>query len=256
MTLVQHRPDGRVLKLMSASASVPIAWTDATPVRHLRDYVGHLAAAGVCLPTDLTLTTCGIRPAVQHRWLAGVPLPDLAATDRDGFVAHVQRIATYVRALDATPARLDTNLANFLLTPDGLTCIDVLPPLLTPLRPPARDAWQTLFGALCYETDIILCALAGYAARALLDHSEPRRQDAADLALCPGHLKPDRLAVRWFHSRGHAALTALNGDRPARAVLETFRATSMLRLRNTPGDGRDTLINAGLATLAALGDCE
>ena len=45
-------------------------------------------------------------------------------------------VARWVRALEHTGARLDANLANFVLPDQGnLTCIDVLPPLLASLRP-------------------------------------------------------------------------------------------------------------------------
>ncbi len=251
MTLLQHYPDGHVMKTMSGSASVPAV---SAPTRRgdLDTYVTLLRDAGVRLPEDLTVTMAGPRPAVQHQWLAGSPLNRLAATHPDAFLTHAQQVAAWAAALDPTPARLDTNLANFVLPPAGLTCIDVLPPLLIALRPPPQDAWDHLFGALCYDTDIILCALAGYAARTLLAAPKPPLPAAARrLALCPGHTEPDTLAARWFHARGQAALAALDGAQPVQSVLAKFAATSMLRLRNTPRHARGNLITAGLAELEA-----
>lgn len=187
MTLIQRRPDGRVRKLMTGSASAPI--TQAGPLRgRLREYAAILADAGVRLPADLSVSTAGIRPAVEHRWLAGTALPDLTGTDPDLFLTHLHQIATWVTALQPTPARLDTNLANYLHTPDSdLTCIDILPPLLVDLRPPSVTGWRELFGSLCYDTDITLCALSGYAARALLGGHGALPGAAGRLTLCPGH---------------------------------------------------------------------
>jgi hypothetical protein len=257
MTLLQRLGDGQVLKLMSASRSTPIHRLTPDDVQslHVGHYIEELRAVGVQLPADVRIVKSGRRPAVQHRWISGTPLPDLAATHPVLFTSAVRQIAAWAKDLDSSRARLDTNLANFVINPDeGLVCIDVLPPLLTDLRPPEYDDWQRLLGGLCYDTDVTVCALAGYAARALLAaHGADAVDHVSDLAgLCPGHTHPDRLSVRWFHIRQAAALAALRGEIPPRSVLEVFTATSVLRLRNTPPATRQARLDAGLAAMRRL----
>ncbi|WP_326635352.1 hypothetical protein OG884_20950 [Streptosporangium sp. NBC_01755] len=257
MTLLQRLGDGQVLKLMSASRSTPIRWLTADDVQalHVGRYIEELRTVGVQLPADVRIVKSGRRPAVQHLWIPGTPLPDLAAHHPVLFTSAVRQIAAWVAALDSSGARLDTNLANFVINPDdGLVCIDVLPPLLTDLRPPEHDDWQRLFGGLCYDTDITMCALAGYAARALLAaHGTGVADHIPDLAgLCPGHTHPDRLPVHWFHLRQKAAVVALCGEIPPRTALKVFTATSVLRLRNTPTAARQARIDAGLAAMHRL----
>jgi len=255
MTLLQHYGDGQVLKLMSGSASIPVLSQARSPeADHVERYVALLTAAGVRLPADVKVVRSGGRAAVQHQWLPGTALPDLAESDPAAFLTSVRQVATWAACLDATSARLDTNLANFVTSECGLVCVDVLPPLLTDLRPPERDDWQTLFGALCYDTDITLCALAGYAGRALLAarKSVPAGGIEELSGLCPGHQDPNRLPARWFHTRHHAALAALRNLLPRQSALAAFTATSVLRLRNTPPQHRQERIDAGLAALAEL----
>ncbi|MFC7643555.1 hypothetical protein ACFQX6_24250 [Streptosporangium lutulentum] len=106
---------------------------------------------------------------------------------------------------------------------------------------------------MCYDTDVTVCALVGYAARALLAVHGAGAIHADALAnLCPGHDNPDRLPVHWFHSRQEAALAALRGEIPPRTVLEAFTATSVLRLRNTPPAARQARIDAGLSAMRRL----
>jgi hypothetical protein len=255
MTLLQHHGDGQVLKLMSGSASIPLLPQARSPkADHVERYVALLTAVGVRLPADVKVVRSGGRAAVQHQWLPGTALPDLAGSDPAAFLLSVRQVATWAASLDATSARLDTNLANFVTSECGLVCIDVLPPLLTELRPPECDDWQTLFGALCYDTDITLCALAGYASRALLTtHKSVPTSGIEELAgICPGHQDPHRLPARWFHTRHQAALAALRNHLPRQSALAAFTATSVLRLRNTPPQHRQIRIDAGLAALAEL----
>lgn len=255
MTLLQRQREGEVLKLMSGSGSVPvIQWDEGSSRAHLHRYIRHLGDAGVWLPDDLRIVVRSLRPAVQHRWIPGVPAADLAAMAPDAFLSAVGQIAAWATALKATPARLDANLANFIATSDGLVCIDVLPPLLADLRPAETNDWERLFGALCYDTDITLCALAGYAARALLAAATvlPPAQVDELAGICPGH--PDRgtLPVRWFHARLDLAVAALHQRLPAQTALRAFALSSVLRLRNTPASGRQAHIDAALTFLRSL----
>ncbi|MFF4777597.1 hypothetical protein ACFY05_32540 [Microtetraspora fusca] len=252
MTLLQRCEDGQVLKLMSASGSIPIQQSAAAD--HVDRYIDVLRTANVRLPEDMRIVESPRRLAVQHQWIPGTAVTDL--TDPALLMAAVQQIATWARALDATPARLDTNLANFILAAGGLVCIDVLPPLLTDLRPRERDDWQRLFGGLCYDTDITLCALAGYAARLLVAaHSTSAACYARALAgLCPGHDQPDRLPVRWFHARREIAVAALRGQIPQQAALTAFTVTSVLRLRHTAPEQRQTYIDYALSEMCRLAE--
>lgn len=254
MTLLQRRRGGGVLKLMSGSGSIPISqWDEASSTAHLHRYIRHLREAGVRLPGDLRVVA-GARLAVQHRWVAGAAAVDLAATDPGAFLTAVGEIKDWALALKTTPARLDTNLANFIATSDGLVCIDVLPPLLANLRPTETGDWERLFGALCYDTDITLCALAGYAARALLAATAvlPAGQIEELAGICPGHPRADALPVRWFHTRLEAAVAALRRQLPAQSALRAFALSSVLRLRNTPAPGRQIHIDTALTFLESL----
>ncbi|MEO3855778.1 hypothetical protein [Acrocarpospora sp. B8E8] len=254
MTLLQHQRDGEVLKLMSGSASAPlIRWAEESSTPHLNRYVQHLRDGGVRLPAELRIVVHSWRPAVQHQWVPGVPVPDLAGTDPEAFLAAVGQIAAWATALKVTPARLDTNLANFISTGDGLVCIDVLPPLLADLRPAENNDWERLFGALCYDVDITLCALAGYAARTLLAAAAALSPGQVDdlPGLCPGHPDPGILPVRWFHNRLDLAVAALRRQLPAKTVLSAFGLSSVLRLRNTPILERQPRIDAALTSLSS-----
>lgn len=252
MTLLQRQQGGQVLKLMSGSASIPIIQqAENSSAPHLHRYIQHLRDCGVRLPAGLRIVADARRPAVQHRWVSGTPASDMAGTDPEAFLAAVAQITAWATTLAATPARLDTNLANFVSTGDGLVCIDVLPPLLTDLRPTENDDWERLFGALCYDTDITLCALAGYAARTLLAAAAGLSPGQINglAGLCPGHHDPDTLPVRWFHTRLDLALAALREQLPADSALHAFAQSSVLQLRNTPPTGRQTLIDTALITL-------
>lgn len=160
MTLLQRLGDGQVLKLMSASRSTPIRWLTADDVQalHVGRYIEELRTVGVQLPADVRIVKSGRRPAVQHLWIPGTPLPDLAAHHPVLFTSAVRQIAAWVAALDSSGARLDTNLANFVINPDdGLVCIDVLPPLLTDLRPPNTTTGSAC-SADCATTPTSRCA--------------------------------------------------------------------------------------------------
>ncbi|GIH71016.1 hypothetical protein [Sphaerimonospora thailandensis] len=250
MTLLQRCENGQVLKLMSASGSIPIRQSAAAD--HVSLYIDILRTAGVRLPEDMRIAKAPRRLAVQHQWTSGIAVTDL--TDPALLMSAMQQIAAWVRALEPTPARLDTNLANFILVTDGLVCIDVLPPLLTDLRPPEHDDWQALFGALCYDTDITLCALAGYTARLLLaTHGTGAAPYAPELTgLCPGHDRPGRLPVHWFHSRQEIAVAALRGQIPKQDALTAFTVTSVLQLRHTAPECRRARIDYALSEMCRL----
>ncbi|MQA87709.1 MAG: hypothetical protein GEV03_24565 [Streptosporangiales bacterium] len=230
----------------------------------VRRYVTLLRAAGVHLPDALEVVhdTNG-EVAVGHPWVSGIPLLDLAA-DPEPFLAAVVQVAAWARDLDDTDARLDTNLANFVVCDDGrLVTVDVLPPLLTSLRPTPRNCREVLFDALCFDTPVTLCALAGYAGRALLTGGPDLahgpagwltgRAAAVVAGLCPGHGPGGGLGVWWFHARTVAAARALAGTMPRDQALALFASTSVLALRDAAEPERQARVAAAHTLATRLG---
>ena len=257
MTTLRRDRD-TVVKTMTADvdpyfAAMP---ADAAAVRR---YAQALRDAGVTLPDRLSVTDSPAGPEVRHAWIPGPALPELPGTRTAAFLEAVAAIARWTRGLAGTGARLDANLANFVIPAGGsITCIDVLPPLLADHRPPEAGPWEQVLGGLCFDPDVSLCALAGYAARHLMRVMEPGPAAAALpglLRICPGHPAPGRLAARWFHSRLQAAHRVATGQlRPAQA-LELLDVTSVRALQAAPPGAREQHAGAALAVMArALGD--
>jgi hypothetical protein len=240
-----------VVKVVSPGSPEPGSATD------LRRYVAGLRSAGVPLPEDLCIDAGAAGPAVRHRWILGPTLLELPGSRSREFRAAVDRIAGWVRALEPTDVRLDTNLANFVLPGDGqLVCIDVLPPLLASARRSEASPWEQLIGGLRYDTHVTLCALAGYAARHLLRTVGPGDLRVTDrrrlTGLCPGHPDPAALPAMWFHSRLAIAERALAGQLTHQQALEAFSATSVLALQAAPAVTQAAHVAAALALAEGL----
>lgn len=234
-----HRRDGdQVVKLLDvqhpASARLVAAALAAGPSGTER-YIDTLRVAGVELPPDLVVLRA-LPLAVRHRWVFGPSLLDAATSAPELFVGAVGEIGQWVRDLEPTDARIDTNLANFCLVDGRPVLVDVLPPLIPSLRPQPTNQFEQLFSALCFDTVVILAALVGYAARALLgaaDSNCAARFVKAGHELSP---PPDRYlggsAIDiWFHARAALALRALADDLPADAVYGFFALTSVRAFR-------------------------
>jgi hypothetical protein len=205
-------------------------------VTGMNTYLSTLRAAGVTLPPGLSVESA--RPlAVRHRWVTGPVLLDHASVDPSRFVEAVTEIAGWVRALDATDARMDTNLANFCLAEDGVVLVDVLPPLIPSVRPEPSNLFDVLFAALCFDTRVILDALIGYAARALLRSDVcPTVDQREDLARqVPQEITQPVEAsfpTSWFRARVGLALRALAGEAKPAGVHDFFALTSVRAFRD------------------------
>jgi hypothetical protein len=191
-------------------------------------------------PSHPHLSVESARPlAVRHRWVTGPLLLDHASVYPARFIDGVIEIARWVRALDATDARVDTNLANFCLAEGRVVLVDVLPPLIPSLRGEPADLFEVLFTALCFDTTVILDALIGYAARALL-HSgvSVAAGQRADLArqLPPDVAEPVEapFPTSWFRARVVLALAALAEQAEPGSVHDFFALTSVRVFRDLP----------------------
>lgn len=234
----RHRRDGdQVIKLLDVPD--PAAERVAAAAREggragLQSYLDVLRAHDVALPPDLMVISENPL-AVRHRWIEGPTLADLAVQHPQQFVAAVGRVARWVRATGSTDARIDTNLVNFCLTASGPVLVDVLPPLRPSCMPaPPYTLFETLFCALCFDTEVILDALIGYAARTLL-RADPPPQARHALAELGRLLHPSPATGRvgefpagWFRARVRLALGALDGEVPTSALHDFFAATSVL----------------------------
>lgn len=247
-----HRDRDTVVKTMTADPDPYFAAMPADAAAVLR-YARALQGAGVTLPPGLAVTDGPGGPSVRHAWIAGPTLPELPGTRSADFLEAVATIALWTRSLQRTGARLDANLANFVLPAGGsITCIDVLPPLLTDRRPPEPGPWEQVIGGLCFDPDISLCALAGYAARHLMRVLEPGPAAAAlpgVLGICPGHPAPGSLAARWFHSRLQAAQLVAAGDLDPARARELLGVTSARALQAAPPAEREQHAAAALAVM-------
>lgn len=139
----------------------------ATGEHGMRNYLRTLREVGVRLPGRLRQIPI-TPPTIEHRWVNGPVLTDLAVTDPEIFAAAVAQIAQWVCDLDTTDARIDTNLANYCVDRGTPVLVDVLPPLIPSLRPVPETLFDVLFHALCFDTRTTIDALLGYALRALL----------------------------------------------------------------------------------------
>jgi hypothetical protein len=250
--LARHRDD--VVKTARPASTDPYFAAMPADAATVRRYVRVLEAAGVPLPGDLSVTDGASGAEVRYAWVPGPTLPELPGWRSAEFLAAVTSIAGWVRALVPSGARLDTNLANFVI-PDGgyVTCIDILPPLLADHRPVEPGPWEQVIGGLCFDIDITLCALAGYAARHLL--GVPGRPGseaiAAALRICPGHQQPASLAARWFHSRLEAMELAAAGHITAAEAQRLLAATSVRALQAAPAGARQQHADAALVIMAS-----
>ncbi|ASO18076.1 hypothetical protein FHR81_002473 [Actinoalloteichus hoggarensis] len=235
-----HRRDGEdVVKVLDVQNAAAIPFTMVAhhiDASRMNVYLSRLRAAGVTLPPGLSVEHT--RPlAVRHLWVAGPVLLDYARVDPSRFVDAVIEIAGWVRALDSADARVDSNLANFCLAEDRVVLVDVLPPLIPSMRPKPSNLFDVLFTALCFDTTVILDALIGYAARALLTSGislAGRRVE--DLA----HQVPQEFAplaetsfpASWFQARAMLALRGLAGEIEPASVQEFFTPTSVRAFRD------------------------
>lgn len=204
----------------------------------MNTYLTTLQTAGITLPEHLCVASA--HPlAVRYRWVDGPVLLDHVDLDPARFIDAVIEIAHWVCALDSTDARIDTNLANFCLARDQVVLIDVLPPLIPSLRPQPSTLFEVLFTALCFDTPVILDALIGYAARALL---------RCKAVVSPAQLddlvgqRPRQSALRggsaggfpgmWFRTRAELAVRGLTGNAAPAVVHDFFARTSVRSFRD------------------------
>jgi hypothetical protein len=205
----------------------------------MRSYLHSLRSAQVRLPGKLCLVCAGPL-TVRHRWVPGPTLLDaIGETAPAVFATAVARIARWVRDLDPTDARIDTNLANFCLVGDQPVLIDVLPPLIPSLCPSPATLFDELFAALCFDTQVILDALIGYALRTLLR----AKDSAAARELLPvADEFPASVdcgfPAEWFRARRSLAERAALGDAVPDEVQDFFALTSVLEFRQLDELGR------------------
>jgi hypothetical protein len=241
-----HRRDGdHVIKVLDGQhppSARFVAVARRVGMTGMHAYLSTLRAAGVALPPDLSVVSA--RPlAVRHRWVTGPVLLDCASADPTRFVAAVVEVARWVRALDGTDARLDTNLANFCLADDRVVLVDVLPPLVPSTCPEPSNLFEMLFTALCFDTSVTLDALIGYAARALLHSSTSvaaRQHDDLARHVSPNAAKPfdAPFPASWFRARAMLALRALAGELASQIAGEFFALTSVRGFRDLPEEHR------------------
>lgn len=237
-----HRHDGDdVIKVLDGQHPAGVRFVAAAQnvgMTGMNTYLSTLRAAGVILPPNLSVES--VRPlTVRHHWVTGPVLLDHARVDASRFVDAVIEIARWVRALDATDARVDTNLANFCLADDRVVLVDVLPPLIPSVRPEPSNLFEVLFNALCFDTRVILDALIGYAARALLHTGASvgasQRDDLAR-QLLREVAEPVKASfpASWFRSRAVLALGALAEEVEPANVHDFFALTSVRAFRDLP----------------------
>ncbi|WP_371856730.1 hypothetical protein [Gandjariella thermophila] len=221
------------------------------------NYLDTIAAVGVRLPMELTVISD--EPlAVRHRWVFGPGLLNAVESVPELFVNSVREIGRWVCDLAATDARIDTNLANFCVVEGRPVLVDVLPPLIPSLRQQPTNLFEVLFAALCFDTEIILAALVGYAARALLRAADPAaaRQFVAvgrDLSPPVSGYPDGPLAEVWFRSRATLALRALAGELPADPVRSFFVLTSVRAFRELDEQRRARRVEQVREALRGLG---
>jgi hypothetical protein len=237
-----HRRDGEdVIKVLDAQHPAGarfVATAQHVGLTGMNAYLSALRAAGVTLPPHLSVES--VRPlTVRHRWVTGPVLLDHASVDPSRFVGAVIEIAGWVRALDGTDARVDTNLANFCLAGDRIVLVDVLPPLIPSVRPEPSNLFEVLFNALCFDTRVILDALIGYAARALLHPgirvAAGQREDLArQVPQEVANAAEASFPVSWFRARVALALGALAEEAEPKNVRDFFAVTSVRAFRDLP----------------------
>lgn len=236
-----HRRDGddviKVLDGRHPAGAGFVAAAQSVGIAGMTTYLSTLRAAGVALPAHLSVVSA--QPVtVRHRWVTGFVLLDHASVDPPRFVDAVVEIAGWVRALDATDARVDTNLANFCLADNRVVLVDVLPPLIPSVRPEPSNLFDVLFTALCFDTTVILDALIGYAVRALL-HARAsvgagQREDLARQVPQEVAEPVEAFPASWFRARVVLALRALAREAEPASVQDFFALTSVRAFRDLP----------------------
>lgn len=231
-----HRRDGdHVIKVLAGNHPAGARFVETVHNigrTGMRTYLSALRGVGVSLPPDLSVES--VRPlTVRHRWVTGPLLLDHADADPSGFVNAVVEVARWVRALDSADARVDTNLANFCLTDGRVVLVDVLPPLVPSNRPVPSNLFEVLFASLCFDTAVILDALIGYAARALL-HSTSSVTRGQRIGLAQQIAEPAEMSfpAAWFRARAVLALSALAGETDREDVHDFFALTSVRTFRD------------------------
>ncbi len=236
-----HRRDGNdVIKVLDGQHPAGARFAAAAQnvgMTGMNTYLSTLRAVGVTLPPHLSVESA--QPlTVRHLWVTGPVLLDHAKVDPPRFVDAVIEIARWVRALDATDARVDTNLANFCVADDRVVLVDVLPPLIPSVRPEPSNLFDVLFTALCFDSKVILDALIGYAARALL-HSDVSvaagQRDNLARQLPQEVAEPvEAFPASWFRARVVLVLGALAGEAESEVVHDFFALTSVRAFRDLP----------------------
>lgn len=219
-------------------------------------YLAALRAAGVALPADLAVISASPL-AVRHRWVTGLALLDQAGDDPERFVSAITEIAHWLRTLDPADARIDTNLANFVITDDRVVLVDVLPPLIPSLNAEPSNLFEQMFSALCFDTTVILRATIGYAARAMLGSAKRVTASQVDLLTRQlGYRTPpgQELAFpgAWFSARADLSLRALAGDAQPEAVKSFFALTSVRVFRELPEASRARRVRQVAAAIREL----
>ncbi|MCI2422142.1 hypothetical protein MOQ72_32400 [Saccharopolyspora sp. K220] len=239
-----HRRDGdHVTKRLNGRHPAGNRFVTAmttTGAAGMQCYLHVLRSAHVRLPSCLRLVAA--EPlTVRHRWVAGPTLLDAPnETDPATFAAAIAQIGRWVRDLDGTDARIDTNLANFCLEDDQLVLVDVLPPLIPSLRPAPESLFDELFGALCFDTPVILDALVGYALRTLLRTADPSAaQELLPFSYeFPTNIADEGFPAAWFRARRGLAVRAAMGEAAVEEVQDFFALTSVLGFRQLDEAGR------------------
>ncbi|RBQ15340.1 hypothetical protein DP939_36480 [Spongiactinospora rosea] len=254
MEVLPHSDDGRQIRRRLGWPGQPGTGEVAAEVRH---YLATLRAKQVTLPDDLRMVNGPDGLEMRHRRVDGTALTELPGSQAAEFVTAVRRVGDWVNRLHDSEARLDPSLAGFVLDRGAnLTYVKVVPPLLTTRRPVETTPWRQILGALRYDRNVTLCAMAGYAARHLLRTLEPGEplttHGAAVIALCPGHPRPSTRPAMWFHARTRAAELALTGRIAAQQAMAVYAATSLLVLRGIPPSDQRAHIEVALAAAAAL----
>jgi hypothetical protein len=222
----------------------------------METYLATLRGAGITLPPDLAVISASPL-AVRHRWVAGPALLDQARGDPGRLVAAVIEIVSWLLGLDPTDARIDTNLANFLIADCQIVLIDVLPPLIPSRQPEPLNLFDQLFGAMCLDTAVILRATIGYATRAML--GDIRRVTASHIDSLADLLRYEvsgqadgGFPASWFTARAELGLRGLAGEARPEVVNDFFALTSVRVFRELPETSRASRLNK---VAAAMHEC-
>ena len=256
----QLREGDHVIKLMEVQhpANASLIAAMVTGGESAMDaYLATLRAAGVTLPADLAVISASPL-AVRHRWVTGLALLDQAGDDQERFVSAITEITHWLRMLDPADARIDTNLANFVLADGRVVLVDVLPPLIPSLNAEPSNLFEQMFSALCFDTTVILQATIGYAARAMLGSAKRVAASQVDVltrqlryGTCPGQERA--FPASWFSARAELALHALAGDAQPEIVKSFFALTSVRVFRELPEASRARRVTQVAAAIRELG---